>query len=69
MNQTKFKTTIAQKQWQPYCLSFHSHSVDIVILQIYHTFTALAIITVNSILLIKILKEDKKQELTKSLSY
>lgn len=51
MNQTKFKTTIAQKQWQPY------------------TFTALAIITLNSILLNKILKEDKKQELTKSLSY
>ena len=68
MNQTKFKTTIAQKQWQP-CLSFHSHSVDIVILQIYHTFTALAIITLNSILLNEILKKDKKQELTKFLSY
>lgn len=60
MNQTKFNVTIAQKQCQTYCLNFHSHSVHILILQIYYTSTALAVITLNSVLLNKILKRRQK---------
>ena len=60
MNQTKFNVTIAQKQCQTYCLNFHSHSVHILILHIYYTSTALAVITLNSVLLNKILKRRQK---------
>ena len=60
MNQTKFNTTTAQEIWQLTCFIFHNHSVDILILQIYNIFTALAITTSNVALLYKLSK--KKHE-------
>ena len=60
MNQTKFNTTTAQETSHLTCLSFHNHSVDLLILQIYIIFIALAIITSNPILLYKLSKKKQK---------
>ena len=61
MNQTKINiTTIAQKKLQTTCLIFRNYSFDLLILQIYIIFTALAIITSNVVLLHKLLKKKPK---------
>ena len=62
MNQTKFNTTSAEEEWQPHCLIVHVNSVDLLILQTYIIFTALAIITSNALLLHRLLKKKKKQK-------
>ena len=46
--------------WQLPCLILHNHSVDLLILQIYTIFTALAIVTSNSVLLYKLSKKKQK---------
>ena len=61
MNQTKINiTTIAQKKLQTTCLIFRNYSFDLLILQIYIIFTALAIITSNVLLLYKLLTKKQK---------
>ena len=60
MNQTKFNNTTAYEEWEPRCLIVQSNSVDLLILQIYIIFTALAIITSNALLLHRLLKKQRK---------
>ena len=60
MNQTKFNATAAQEIGQLTCFIFHNHSVDLLILQIYNIFTALAITTSNAALLHKLSKKKRK---------
>ena len=60
MNQTKFNNTTAYEEWEPRCLIVQSNSVDLLILQIYIIFTALAIITSNALLLHRLLEKQRK---------
>ena len=55
MNDTKSKNFAFSRKWQPSKL--HNHFADILVLQIYFIFTALAIVTSNGLLLHKLFKK------------
>ena len=65
MNQTKFNTTTTQETLYVTCLGSHNHSVDLLILQIYVVFTALAIVTSNVVLLYRLSKKKQKMRADK----
>ena len=60
MNQTKFNTTTTQETLHLTCLILHNHFIDLLMIQIYNIFIALAIVTSNAVLLHKLSKKKQK---------
>ena len=60
MNQTKSNISTSQPKCQHLRLLFQQYFADILILQIYYTFTAFVIVTSNCLLLYRLLRKRRK---------